>query len=364
MEAPFRVIDADGHVTENVNELFNLWYDRMPEEYRRQAPAYFSDDRGRRFWVIEGKVWPSYEDSDPAGHHRVQAKDRWFGREGEYDPHKRMPDMDFMGIDLSVIFPTRLMGVPAVVKDAGLAVAISRAYNEWLATEYCAAYPDRLKGTAMVPVQDPEMGVRELERAVEQGLVGGIFIPHVDDVLLDNKHFYPIYEAAQEMGVPIAIHNNSVINPARHVMKNYALANSLNTMSSMIGLGSLLLGGVLDDFPRLKIAFLESGAGWVPYVMERLAARQHAVPYLFSCKNSVEEYVRSDQLYYSCEPDELTVPMVAQLVGEERLVMGSDYAHFDGSSPESVRLVMQRTDISDDLKRKILSDNPARLYNI
>jgi predicted TIM-barrel fold metal-dependent hydrolase len=88
------------------------------------------------------------------------------------------------------------------------------------------------------------------------------------------------------------------------------------------------------------------------------------VPYLFSCKNSVEEYVRSDQLYYSCEPDELTVPMVAQLVGEERLVMGSDYAHFDGSSPESVRLVMQRTDISDDLKRKILSDNPARLYNI
>ncbi len=313
---------------------------------------------------MRARCGPSFQDSDPLPSKRTKQPDRWFGREGEYDPHKRMPDMDSMGIDISVLFPTRLMGVPAVVEDPGLASAISRAYNDWLAEEYCSAYPDRLKGTAMIPVQDPKLAVQEMRRAADLGMVAGIFIPHVGEKLLDNDYFFPIYDAAQEIGLPIAIHTNSVINPSRHMM-NYALGNALNTFSSMMGLGSVVFGGVLDKFPRLKFAFLESGGGWVPYVMERMTVRQKALPHLLShLERSVEEYMRSDQLYYSVEPDELTVPAVAQIVGEERLVMGSDYAHFDGSAPESIRLVMKRTDISDDLKRKILSDNPARLYKI
>src|SRR5207302_9876156 len=124
----------------------------------------------------------------------------------ELEPHARMPDMDFMGIDLSVVFCSSFVGVPAIVEDAGLAAAIARAYNDWLA-EYCGAYPDRLKGVALLPVQDAGLAVRELRRAVtELGLVGGLFPPQHRDLPLDNPHFFPIYEEAERLGVPICVH--------------------------------------------------------------------------------------------------------------------------------------------------------------
>ncbi len=362
MRAPFRVIDADGHM----GDWAPAFAERMPKKYQGVAPRRYSGDGGGSYWICEGKVWPEYKDKDRGGTPGFAPPNRWVGREGEYDVHKRMPDMDYMGIDVSVLFPASMMGVITIVEDPGLAAASARAYNDWLAQEYCGPYPDRLKGAAMVPVQDPKEAAKELYRAVgELGLVATNVIPHFGTKMLDNKELFPIYEAAQELGVPICVHNNSAISPARHHMENFVLRHGLNSVSSMMGLGSVVIGGVADAFPDLKFAFLEAGGGWVPYVMERLERRFHALPHWVShLKRSPAEQMRSEQMFYSVEPDELTVPMVAQLLGEEHLVMGSDYSHFDGTAPESVRMVLERTDISDELKRKILSDNPARLYNL
>ena len=96
-------------------------------------------------------------------------------------------------------------------------------------------------------------------------------------------------------------------------------------------------------------------------MQDRFELLPHWVGHL---KKSPEEYMRSEQMYYSFEPDEKTAPAVASIMGEERLVIGTDYAHWDGTTPESINMVMGRPDFSDGLKRKVLSDNPARLYNV
>ncbi|MCL0102218.1 amidohydrolase, partial [Dehalococcoidia bacterium] len=223
-----------------------------------------------------------------------------------------------------------------------------------------------LKGAAMLPVLDPGAAARELYRAVgELGLVATNFIPYFGEMTLEDKSLYPVYHAAQDLDVPIGLHNNSAISPARHLMDNFALRHALNSVCSMVGLGTVVMGGVMDEFPTLKFAVLEAGGGWVPYVMERLERRLHAMPHWSNhLKQTPMEYMRSGRLYYSVEPDELTVPMVAELMGEDWLVIGSDYSHFDGTAPESIRMVTDRTDISEELKKKILSDNPARLYKL
>jgi predicted TIM-barrel fold metal-dependent hydrolase len=133
----------------------------------------------------------------------------------------------------------------------------------------------------------------------------------------------------------------------------------------MIAVLCVVVGGLLDRFPRLKIAFLEAGAGWVPYWMERLDEHfeflQPTVPWL---TKPPSEYMRGEQLYYAFEMDEKTLPYVAEFVGAERLIFASDYNHSDSKFPHTVEEVMERKDLPDPLKERLMGQNAARLYNL
>jgi predicted TIM-barrel fold metal-dependent hydrolase len=111
--------------------------------------------------------------------------------------------------------------------------------------------------------------------------------------------------------------------------------------------------------------FLETGAGWVPYMMDRLQASYE----MFTLTNDrldqdPQDYVRGGQLYFATEPDEAIMAAVADIVGADQLVLGSDYCHPEGMCPFTMKVLAERSDIGEDLKRKILSDNPARLYGL
>lgn len=313
--------------------------------------------------MVEEKVWPN-SPIDRVGSF-TKPDYMWAGRAGEQDCHERMPDMDFMGIDVSVLFCSTLLHVPAIVEDPVLSAAICSVYNVWIA-QYCEPYQDRLKGVAMLPVQGPVLAASELRRCVRDlGLVGALVPPLYGTTMLGDEHFYPIYEAAQELDVPICIHTNTSLSPAKEYFDTFLLRHAYSSFPMMMALGSIVARGVLDMFPRLRFVFLESGAGWVPYVMERVQDRALILPQsALGAQRSPAEYIKGDQLFYSVEPHELTTPMVAQLIGDDRLVMGSDYAHWDGSAPESIRHILSRTDMSDDVKKKILSDNPTMLYKL
>jgi predicted TIM-barrel fold metal-dependent hydrolase len=110
---------------------------------------------------------------------------------------------------------------------------------------------------------------------------------------------------------------------------------------------------------------MEAGCGWVPYWMERLDEHyeilQPTVPWL---TKRPSEYMRSDQMFYAFEMDERMLPYVAEFVGADRLIFATDYNHSDSKFPHTVEEVIERTDISENLKAKIMGENAAKLYNL
>ena len=139
-----------------------------------------------------------------------------------------------------------------------------------------------------------------------------------------------------------------------------------HAFGQMRQLTSIILEGVPERFPDVRIAFLEAGCGWAPYWMERMddefAKRGHAeAPAL---KKKPSDYVRGGTIYFSCEADEWLLPQALTLVGENQIVWASDFPHWDNSYPGSIDEIRNRGDITDAQKRKLLGDNCRRLYGL
>jgi predicted TIM-barrel fold metal-dependent hydrolase len=133
----------------------------------------------------------------------------------------------------------------------------------------------------------------------------------------------------------------------------------------MLAAASFVAGGILERYPQLKVAFMEAGVGWVPWLMDRLHEHFELLPQQMPWqRRDPIEWLKSENCFYAVEPEETTIPFVAQMIGEERLVYASDYSHWDCLCPDSVKLLRERTDLSDGLKRKIFADNAARLFNL
>lgn len=364
------VIDADGHV----NDWHIDWASHLPQELRPFAPRSVRDEKGFPRLEVDGRQLPEDEtlDLDYSDLEWVMAQftrdgKYWLPRPGEEKAELRLPDMDEMGIDVSVLFGGHSFLAASMAKRPEVALATARAYNSYLAG-YCSVAPDRLKGVALLPIQAPAEAAEELRRCVsERGFVAGVLPPHhANGMMLDDERLRPLFAAAQELGVPICIHTIGIqINPAREFVPQFRMGKAYGSLPSMVALGSLILGGVLDRYPSLRFAFLEVGAGWVPYVTERIQGAYE----IFSLRHerlerTPQEYVRSEQLYFSAEPEEAILPVVAELIGQDRLVIGSDYCHPEGSCPYTMKILAERKDLSEGLKRKILYENPARLFSL
>ena len=171
------VIDADGHVAESEVD----WAARLEPALRDRAPRLI-EVNGRTRCLIEGHIWPIAEGPGQGNSGPFSDDLPWdrVYREGMRHPTARLVDMDVEGIDVAVLFGTYIGLSFPNVGDPRLAVGLARAYNDWLA-EYCAAAPDRLKGVALLPVQDVPAAVAELERATTR-------LGHVTGMLPTNLH--------------------------------------------------------------------------------------------------------------------------------------------------------------------------------
>jgi hypothetical protein len=185
--------------------------------------------------------------------------------------------------------------------------------------------------------------------------------------LPDHPYFDPIYAASQHYDLALCIHSGTdrpPYAPARSELSdNYFLLHmtghpwqQMRAMAAMVG------GGIYERYPSLRVAHLESGCGWVPYWMERMDEHMetlaHTVPYL---KSKPSEHVTGGRCFISFEAEEAILPAVAELVGDDQLLYASDYPHYDANW-EALDVIVDRKDISDDQKRKFLSDNAKRLF--
>jgi predicted TIM-barrel fold metal-dependent hydrolase len=133
----------------------------------------------------------------------------------------------------------------------------------------------------------------------------------------------------------------------------------------MIGIMTLIGSGIMEKYPRIKFVFLEIGAAWLPYWMWHMDDHySRSMHHPAGVPKKPSDYVRSDSCFVSCEPDEEGLDHTTEVLGADRIVFASDYPHGDCDFPHSVVKFRRRTDISDEIKEKILWKNPARLYGL
>ena len=359
-----RIIDADGHVLERDIP----WADLIDAPYRSRAPRPVQDNRGFTFIMIDGKLTPKPVGKGcsfvgaPRSHNPQPTT-------GMVDPKQRLKDMDLEGIDTAVLFGTSPFLSLPFVEDKDLASAVARVYNNWLAG-YCSADQRRLKGVAAVAIQDPTEAVKELRRAVEELKFVAVAAPPISASKknLDDPDLFPFFAEAERLKVPVCIHVGAgdgvpaATERFEHPFFTHAMAHPFEQMIASL---CVVAGGLLERFPRLKFAFMEAGCGWVPYWMERLDEHyeilQPTVPWL---TKPPSEYMKSGQMFYAFEMEEKMLPYVAEFVGPERLVFATDYNHSDSKFPHTVEEVMERKDLSDALKAKIMGENAQKLYSL
>src|SRR4029077_2365750 len=277
MSRTYNVIDADAQGLEPLD----LWEKYMDPAYRERAPRLIIDADGKERLLIEGKILGSPKGLGVIG--AIGARQGTVsditmkyveGRPGGFDPHARIPDMDLDAIDAAFLYPS--LGLfSGAISEPGLPAATCRAYNRWLA-DYCHPYPDRLFGVAMLPMQSIELAIEEMRFARrELGMRGGFLRPNpYNGRTLHDPAYAPFWEEAQDLDFAIGLHEGASggVPPggvgrvetrrARHIISH--------TMDMMLAAMSVIWGGVCDRYPRLRIAFLESGGGWIAPWLDRM----------------------------------------------------------------------------------------------
>jgi aminocarboxymuconate-semialdehyde decarboxylase len=237
---------------------------------------------------------------------------------------------------------------------------LAALFNEELARAHESA-PQRFVGLATLPMHEPELAVRELERAAELPGVCGVYVAtRILQRELSDEAFFPVYERLEALGLPLFLHPVLVVEPER--LQRFYLTNLLgNPFESAIAAAHLIFGGVLDRFPALEVVLPHAG-GAFPWIAGRLNRGWEKREELRKNCRSPLQYLRRfhyDTIGYSDE----VIEYLARIVGADRIVMGSDYC-FPIAYERPVDVVRANRALSEDEKRLILEANARRLLRI
>ena len=348
-------IDADAHVVEA--ELAPQCVKRWPDTFTL-APDGLIMTEGRRYPQSEGPGAGC-----PPEHGLSKAEGI-----SPYTPEGVLKDAAKDGIDQMVFFPSFGLRAPTI-ESRNLAIGFAEVYNEWIA-DWCRRGEKRFHGVAVVPVEYVEDSIGLLRKARSLGLVAAMLPPALKKRNLDHPDLDPFYAAAVDLDMPLGIHGA----PGIHLPKigvdrfdNYIQVHCLSfPFDQMLAMTALVSGGVFDRHPKLRVAFLEAGVGWVPYFVDRM--HEHYEKRGDWVKNGWQkdprEYVERGNVWVSCEPEEPILPAVVDILGPDFVMYASDYPHWDGNWPESTKPLRTRTDLKDDARRKIAGENARKFYRL
>jgi predicted TIM-barrel fold metal-dependent hydrolase len=378
MKRGMRVVDADAHVI----EPDDLWERYVDVELRDRAPRHLNRAFGVEVDGIRINLPADWERDTSAA--EIARRDERINATFEelfpaayargFDAPAQLDDMDVEGVDLAFLYPSfGLFTLASSDIDPVVAVATSRAYNDWLA-DFCGTEPARLQGIAMVPVQDPVAAAREARRAHDELGFRGVFLrPNpIGGRNLDDPAYDPLWETLSGLGMALGLHEGGM--PPLPQMGADRLANAeqrhicSHPMEQMVAAVSIVYGGLLERFPGLRVAFLESGCGWVPFWLERMDdhfdnSRDKDFGAAKLLQMPPSEYFRR-QCYVSSDADESMLEHVIALLGDDRIVFSTDYPHPDSMYPVAVDSFLALPGVSDASKRRILWDNALDLYGM
>ena len=364
------VVDADGHVNEGDIDFAP----RMPGKWRAQAPVRLKDNQGYPRILLEGRIWAASQGPGPGvtGPFTDKARKR---RPGMTDPVERLKDMDLEGIDVAVIFGTQIALTVNGLMSGELAAVLCRAVNEWL-LEYCSADSKRLRAVGLIPCQSPDRAVQELDYLAKAGATTVMLPTNVYGRNLGDPLFHPIYEAAEKIGMTLSVHPQTghdgvpgvsgVMGAGSERFFKYVYVHmTAFPFELMIAMMHMIGEGVFDRFPRLKVAFMEGGAGWLPFWMERFDEHiEKLAPQMPELKRRPSEIIRSDQIVLSCESEESGLDRVLDAAGNGTVLYASDYCHWDCHFPYSVKDICEADDLDKARKERILSRNAIDFFSL
>jgi len=246
----------------------------------------------------------------------------------------------------------------------------SRGYNDYL-YDLCQADPRRLYGAAMISVHDIDNAIKESERAARKLGFKSVFL-RPNRVAARNwydPYYTPLWEALESLGLAVTFHEGlgaQLPHVGDCFRPNLFLHHvACHPMEMMLALMAFCGGGILARHPRLRVAFLEGNAGWLPWLLNRLddhyALRFGITPAVLPEKPSV--YFKR-QCFLSAECDEETIASVIDYIGGDYFVTSADFPHPDSKFPRAMDTLLAKPDISVENKRKILWDNCVRLYGM
>lgn len=356
MGADLVVIDADGHVEEDIAQLVRA----VPDDVRPIAEDLIPAEPGAPR-SIEGRPWVMPFPFPHGNDNHTSAGG--IRQEGGRDPKVRLDVLDSEGIDLAVLF-TSAGQLFFLFEGAEVAQALCRAYNDWLA-EFCSEDPDRLVGMALLPQQDPELAAAELDRAVtEYGFVGGIIRPNrVSGRTIDHADFDVLWDTAARLDVPITFHEayiHGIDTVGQDRMPCYAACHvSSHVFEQMTAMLVTTVMGIQDRFPGLRLGFMEAGCGWAPTWVDRIEEHYEFAPDDF--KGGDPHGVVSKRTWLTFEIGEPGLEHACQSGWADNICFASDYPHFDASYPGVVKKVRDRG-LEPGLERKLLAENALGLY--
>jgi predicted TIM-barrel fold metal-dependent hydrolase len=361
------VFDADGHVVEPPS----VW-ERLPARLREYAPRVEQHDGWFRYVCHDRAGFRIHGNAASTGApgQTPHKSDRPVAARGGADPAARLDDMAIDAIDAVALYPTFGLMIQAVT-DREAALALCRVLNDWLA-EYCARDQERLLGIATLPMTDAADALDEARRCVERLGFRGVWrrpehfgpLPRLQD-----DAYEPLWSYLEAAGVPFAIHPGiSGVVPFDALEARFddyfaPLHAAHFVVEQQLALTTFVAYGILERHPRLRVAFLETGAVWAMAYLHRLD--EHLETFGF---DRVDLSMKpSDYFARQCfvsveEPEPGLDVMLARY--PDSIVFASDYPHADGTFPGSTKELLECDGLDAGDVRRILRDNGRRLYGL
>jgi predicted TIM-barrel fold metal-dependent hydrolase len=367
---PTLILSSDSHVFEPPD----LWTTRIDRAFRDRAPRIERVDGSDEIIVEKDQVLSGIGLISNAGA-RFEAPETITGRgrfedvpRGGYDPHQHLADMRLDGIAGEVLYPSQGLFYFRV-KDGALMSAIFRAYNDWLA-EFCRTGPSRLKGIAMINLDDVRDGVAELKRSAKLGLAGAMIseLP-LDDRRYDQPEYEPFWAAAEALGMPLSLHTatrrQGKIRGSGPKTLRDASSRATKAFGPATSLCDMIFSGVFERYPRLTVAVVEFELSWAPHLLDSMdytyRERHEEAIYRFKDGMRPSDFFHRN-VVLSFQEDALGIRL-RDVIGVDNMMWGSDYPHSESTFPRSREILAEiLAGVPADEQAKIVGATTARVY--
>jgi predicted TIM-barrel fold metal-dependent hydrolase len=415
----FPVFDSDSHVV----EPSALWEKFLDPEFRALGKHALWRQEGRHgaYLKVNGEVFRDTSNGNLPRHALWQPGMSWddigaldphvahAAVAGATDPQARLADMDAMGVDQTLLYPTWFAEGFFLVSDPDVAYALARAYNDWVA-DFCKAAPKRLFAAAILPLQNMDFAIEELERVSHLPSIRAVFIRpmFVEDRYLNHPYYDPLWAALERVGLTAAVHatpglwnpewtsHGQFFEKIRDRLAQPQLPGggggpgaggasaSNTTFSHLTPLGhplapilaywldnhmfvaSTLLGfTVMERYPAMKVVVAHGKASWMQEVLEKMEASTRVIPLLhhYPVSTEPEELWEHGNVMLGFDAEERLIRKLPQDFAD-KVVWGSRYPHHDATSAVDAIAQLRASQVPEAMIARMMGGNAARQFGV